>query len=167
MTIKLKKQTIEILKVLKKKPVEVLAKDLVRDLKIDYIVLISAINDLIEFDLGGFKEEEIYQISLNDEGINYLTNGLPERQLLNILLENNIKELSVDELLKRSKLERNIFYIGISNLKKNRWVAQSKASGENKIYLILKNFLKQKSKDFSKNSKEILHLIILLYRKMN
>ena len=148
MTIKLKKQTIDILKVLKKRPAEVLAKDLVRDLKIDYIVLMSAINDLIEYDLGGFKEEEIYQISLNDEGINYLTNALPERQLVNILLENNIKELSVDELLKRSKLERNIFYIGIANLKKKRWIAQSKASGENKIYLIVEEFLQTEIERF-------------------
>ena len=59
MTIKLKKQVIEILKVLKKKPSEILAKDLAKELKTDYIVLMSAINDLIEYDLGGFKEEEI------------------------------------------------------------------------------------------------------------
>ena len=119
MTIKLKKQTIEILKVLKKKPTEVLAKDLSEELKVDYIVLMSAINDLIEYDLGGFKEEEIYQISLNDEGMDYLTKGLPERQLLNILLKNNVKELSLDDLIKRSKLTRDIFYVGIANLKKN------------------------------------------------
>ena len=80
MTIKLKKQVIEILKILKKKDKEVLAKDLSKELKIDYIVLMSAINDLIEYDLGGFKEEEIYQISLNEEGLNYLKKGLPERQ---------------------------------------------------------------------------------------
>ncbi|MFX0001867.1 MAG: phenylalanine--tRNA ligase subunit alpha [Candidatus Hodarchaeota archaeon] len=154
MTIKLKKQTIEILKVLKKKPSDVLAKELARDLKIDYIVLMSAINELIEYDLGGFKEEGIYQISLNDEGINYLENGLPERQLLNILLESSIKEIGIDDLLKRSKLNRKIFYVGISNLKKNRWVAQSKASGENKIYLISEEFPQTESEKFLLNFKE-------------
>lgn len=177
MIIKLKKQTIEILKVLKKKPAEVLAKDLLKELKIDYIVLMSAINDLIDYDLGSFKEEEIYQISLNDEGINYITNGLPERQLLNILLENDIKEISVDDLLKRSKLERKIFYIGLSNLKKNRWVAQSKASGQIKIYIIseefpqteierfLKEFEGNPTIDYSTLSKDELNQLDLLNKR--
>ncbi|MFX1239711.1 MAG: phenylalanine--tRNA ligase subunit alpha [Promethearchaeota archaeon] len=140
MTIKLRRQAIEILKELKKRSGVALAKDLASELKIDYIVLMSAINDLIEHDLGGFEEEEIYQISLNDEGKDYLAKGLPERQLLNILLDNNIKEIKLDDLLKKSKLETSIFYIGIANLKKNRWIAQSKASGENEIYLIADDF---------------------------
>jgi phenylalanyl-tRNA synthetase alpha chain len=140
MTIKLKKQTKEILKVLKKKPSEVSAKDLASKLNVDYIVLMAAINELIQFDLAGFDEQEIYQISLNKEGKSYLTNGLPERQLLNIMLENDIKEISMDDLLKKSKFDKNIFYIGISNMKKNRWVAQSKASGENKIFIISEEF---------------------------
>ncbi|MFX0142031.1 MAG: hypothetical protein ACFFDN_50810, partial [Candidatus Hodarchaeota archaeon] len=140
MVIKLKKQVIEILKALKKKRSEVYAIDLAKELKIDYIVLMSAINDLIEHDLGDFKEEEIYKISLNDEGMNYLKNGLPERQLVNLMLENNIKEINLDDLLKKTNLNKNIFYIGLSNSKKNRWIAQSKASGENKIYLVAEEF---------------------------
>ncbi|NVM36726.1 MAG: phenylalanine--tRNA ligase subunit alpha [Candidatus Lokiarchaeota archaeon] len=140
MTIRLKKEVIDILKALKKKSSEVLATDLAKELKIDYIVLMSAINDLIEYNLGGFKEKEVYQISLNDEGIDYLKDGLPERQLLNILSENKFKELSLDDFLEKSHLDRNIFYIGISNLKKNRWIAQSKASGENKIFLTADKF---------------------------
>ncbi len=177
MTIKLKKQVIEILKVLKKKRSGVLATDLAKELDIDYIVLMSAVNDLIEHDLSGFKEEEIYKISLNEEGMDYLRNGLPERQILNILLENNIKEIDLDDLLKRSNLERNIFYIGISNLKKNRWIAQSKASGENKIYLItekfpqtklekfLKKFEKQSVFDYSTFSKDDLSQLDLLNKR--
>ena len=78
MTIKLKKQVLEILTVLKKKKTEQLASTLAKELSIDYIVLMAAINDLIDYDLGGFREKEIYQISLNDEGQNYLENGLPE-----------------------------------------------------------------------------------------
>ena len=76
MTIKLKKQTIEILKTLRKSPVKLIAKELAKDLQIDYIVLMSAINELIEYDLGAFDEEEIHQISLNDEGLDYLKNAL-------------------------------------------------------------------------------------------
>ena len=81
MTIKLKKQTIEILKTLRKSPVKLIAKELAKDLQIDYIVLMSAINELIEYDLGAFDEEEIYQISLNDEGLDYLKNGFPGNQV--------------------------------------------------------------------------------------
>ncbi len=154
MTVKLRKQTIEILKELKKRSGEVLAKDLASELKVDYIILMSTINDLIENDLGGFEEEEIYQISLNDEGINYLTNGLPERQLVNILLEHDIREISIDDLLKRSKLKPSIFYIGISNLKKNRWIAQSKASGENKLYLTVEDFPQTEIERFLQNFEE-------------
>ena len=90
MTIKLKKQVIEILTVIKKKKTEQLASTLAKELNIDYIVLMSAINDLIDHDLGEFREEEINQISLNDEGQNYLENGLPENQLLKLMKESDV-----------------------------------------------------------------------------
>ncbi|MFX1315215.1 MAG: phenylalanine--tRNA ligase subunit alpha [Promethearchaeota archaeon] len=140
MTIELKKQVINTLKILQEKGIEVEASKLAENLKIDYIVLMSAVNDLIDHDLGGFKEEEIYQVSLNQEGLNYLENGLPERQILQILLKNNIKEINLDDLMKLTNLDENLFYIGISNLKKNKWIAQSKATGENKIFLITEEF---------------------------
>ncbi len=154
MTIKLKKQVIAILQILKKKDSDVLASELAKELKIDYIVLMSAINDLIEYDLGGFKEEEIYQVSLNNEGIDYLKNGLPERQLLNLMLESEIQEINLDDLLKQSNLDHNIFYIGISNLKKNRWIGQSKATGENKVYLIAEKFPQTKLEKFLEKFEE-------------
>ena len=140
MALLLKKQVFDILKVLRKKDSDVLATDLAEEMNIDYIVLMSAINDLIDYDLGGFREEEIYQISLNDEGLDYLTNGLPERQLLDVLLEKNSKEINLIDFQKKTKLGKKLFYVGISNLKKNRWVAQSKASGEDKIFIITEDF---------------------------
>ena len=140
MTIKLKKQVIEILEVLKKKNTELLASELANDLDIDYIVLMAAVNDLIEENLGGFREEDVNQIVLNEEGNHYLEKGLPERQLLKILLDSNIKEMNIEDLQVKSKLEKQIFYVGLANMKKNRWVAQSKASGENKIFLVLEEF---------------------------
>jgi phenylalanyl-tRNA synthetase alpha chain len=179
MTVRLKNQVIDILKVLKKKQSEVLAIDLAKELKIDYIVLMSAINDLIEHDLGSFREEEVNQISLNNEGIEYLKNGLPERQLLKILMDNNIKEISLGDFLQKSHLNKEIFYVGISNLKKNSVVAQSKASGENRIFLTTEKFpetdfekflLKFKENPiidhftFSKN--ELLQLDLLNKRKL-
>ncbi|MHA2394650.1 MAG: phenylalanine--tRNA ligase subunit alpha [Promethearchaeota archaeon] len=140
MTIKLRKQVINILKTLQNRSSDAIATDLAQDLKIDYIVLMSAVNDLIDYELAGFKEYEINQITLNDEGKSYLKQGLPERRLLNQMLKDEIKEIEIEDLLKRSNLEEKIFYIGISNLKKNRWISQSKASGKNKLFVISEEF---------------------------
>ena len=96
MTVKLKKQVIDILKVLQNKKSNCVASELAEELKIDYIVLMSAINDLIDQGLGGFKEVEIDQITLNEEGLKYLKNNLPERQIVNIFSNSNIKELSIE-----------------------------------------------------------------------
>ena len=79
MIIKLRKQTIEILEVMKNKRSNALATALTKEMKIEYIVLMSAVNELMDVKLGGFEEKEIHQITLNDEGYSYLKNGLPER----------------------------------------------------------------------------------------
>ena len=63
MDIKLKKQVIEIFKVLKEKNADCEASDLAMELNIDYIVLMSAINDLMDVNLGSFREDEIFQLS--------------------------------------------------------------------------------------------------------
>jgi len=154
MTIKLKKQVIEILEILRKKNTELLASELVNDLNIDYIVLMAAINDLIEESLGGFREEDVNQVSLNEEGINYLEKGLPERQLLKILLDSNVKEIKVEDLQVKSKLDKQIFYVGLANMKKNRWVAQSKASGEDKLFLVVEEFPETEIEKFLLHFKE-------------
>ena len=109
MIVKLKKQTLEVLKLLKKKQSNVNATDIAEEMSIDYIVLMSAVNELIEHKLGGFKEEELYNISLNKEGKNYLKMGLPERQLLNLMLKEGIKEITLQDLLKESTINPVIF----------------------------------------------------------
>jgi len=148
MAIKLRKQVIDILKIMQEKKSELIASELARELKIDYIVLMSAFNDLKDNKLADFKEEEVFQISLNEEGKYYTVNELPERTLLSILKKNNIKEIAVEELLEKSNLDKKIFFIGLSNMKKNRWVAQSKATGEDKIFLIAEDYPKTKVKEF-------------------
>ncbi|MHA1335195.1 MAG: phenylalanine--tRNA ligase subunit alpha [Promethearchaeota archaeon] len=142
MTIKLKKRVINVLKALKDEDSKVIASEFAKKLGIDYIVLMSAVNDLKDYNLADFIEEEVDVISLNEEGVNYLKNGLPERQLINIMIKNNLKEVSVDELRKMSKLDQKIFFIGLTNMKKNRWVATSKATGENKVFIIAEDFPK-------------------------
>ncbi|MFX1387586.1 MAG: hypothetical protein ACFE9M_10255, partial [Promethearchaeota archaeon] len=179
MPIKLKKQVKSILMVLKDKKSECVAKDLALELNIDYIVLMSSINDLKDQKLADFKEIEINQVSLNEEGLKYLKNGLPERQILQILLKENIKEISINEFLNKSALDKSIFYIGISNMKKNRWIASSKATGENKVFLMDKEYpetdLEQFLKKFeekenlnvqSLNKKELKQVDILNKRKL-
>ncbi|MBY9006742.1 MAG: phenylalanine--tRNA ligase subunit alpha [Candidatus Lokiarchaeota archaeon] len=143
MTIKLEKQTIGIFKELKKIKLDsVIASDFSKDLDIDYIVLMSAINDLKKNSLGDFREIEVNQVSLNKEGKSYLDKGLPERQLLNILLSNNNQEISLQDFLKISKFDKKIFYVGINYMKKNKWVAQSKVGEDIKIILIQEEFPK-------------------------
>ena len=139
---RLKKQVIDILKILQEKNEQIIASELAEELDIDYIVLMSAINELIDNSLGYFEEKEIFQVSLTEEGLKYLKNGLPERQLITILEQDEIKEIDLQDFLEKSTLEKSLFYIGIANLKKNRWIAQSKASGENKVFIIAEEFPK-------------------------
>jgi phenylalanyl-tRNA synthetase alpha chain len=179
MTVKLKNQVISILKALQEKKSECVASDLAEELGIDYIVLMSAINDLSDQDLGGFKEVEIDQITLNNEGLEYLNNSLPERQIVNYVHSENIKEINLEELQKKVKLDEKIFYIGISNMKKSRWVSTSKATGENKLFVItddypqtdleefLNKFETEKKMDYSKLSKnELIQIDTLNKRKL-
>lgn len=151
MTIKLEKQTIEIFKALKKKKSdEIIASEFADELGIDYIVLMSAINELKEHELADFKEEEIFQVSLNEEGKTYLEEGLPERQLLNILLNEGIKEITLEDFLELSERSKKLFYIGLSYMKKNRWIAQSKATGDNKVFLIEEKYPETELEQFLK-----------------
>ena len=99
MEIELRKRVIEIFKILKEKEKGYSASDLAEELGIDYIVLMSAINDLKDYHLADFKEEEIYEISLNEEGSSYLNKGLPERQLLQIILDEDLREININDLL--------------------------------------------------------------------
>ena len=177
MTIRLKKDVITVYKRLKQKKSECVASELADELDIDYIVLMSAINDLKDGSLASFKEIEIDKINLNEEGLSYLDKGLPERQLLNIMLQKEVKEITVEELLEESPFEKKLFYIALSNMKKNRWVAQSKASGERKIFLIeeefpetleesfLKKFEKDNELDYSSLSEEELKAYNILNKR--
>ncbi|MFO8020521.1 MAG: phenylalanine--tRNA ligase subunit alpha [Promethearchaeia archaeon] len=177
MTIRLREQVIEILKILKKKGKEYVASNLADQLDIDYIVLMAAINDLKDHNLADFKEIEINKVTLNEEGRSYLQKGLPERQLFNYLLENNIKEISLSEFLEKSCLSKQIFYVGLSNLKEDRLIAQSKATGEHKVFLLEEKFpktdlekfmdiFKEKNEyDYSKFTKEEKSYISLLNKR--
>ncbi len=177
MGIKLRQNVLEILKTLQEKNIECDASELAKELKIDYIILMSAVNDLDKVKLGGFKEKSIDYLYLTDEGLNYLKKGLPSRQLINYLVKNKIKEISIAELKDKSELNDKSFYRAIQNLRHNKWIATSKATGENKVYIIaddfptteleifLKTFEKKPFNDKSKLSKKEVELIGTLNKR--
>ena len=177
MGIKLKQNVLEILKTLQEKNIECDASELAKDLNLDYIVLMSAVNDLVKVNLGGFKEKYLDYLYLTDEGLNYLKKGLPSRQLINYLVKNKIKEISIAKLKEKSELTDKPFYRAIQNLRRNKWIATSKATGENKVFLVaddfpntelevfLKTFEKKPFYDKSKLSKEEVELIEILNKR--
>ena len=177
MGIRLKQSAIEILKMLQAKKKEYDASELAEELNIDYIVLMSAVNELDANNLGGFKENKIDYLYLNDEGLQYLKKGLPGRQLINYLITNKIKEISVVELKKKLGMDEKTFFRAIQNLKRNRWIATSKATGENRVFVVaddfpttgledfLNTFAKKSFYDKSKLSKKDAELIEILNKR--
>lgn len=134
MGIKLKQNIIDILKVLQDRKDELEAAELAEELKVDYIVLMSAVNDLAHNGLGGFKEQNIDYLYLNEEGQEYLKNGFPFRRLIDAILHDGKKEYNVINLKDLSGLDEKALYRAIQNIKNSRWVRTSKAAGDYKIY---------------------------------
>ena len=117
--IKIEVLDIEILKVLKKKPTEVLAKDLSEELKVDYIVLMSAINDLIEYsqrcDLVSLEKgrmrlrygkDKVAEL-LHCDGKSFLIEGNNVKILTDRIKNSNIKAI-LNFLLKNNIIFFNI-----------------------------------------------------------
>ena len=93
MKISIKSEHFAILQKLQKikKPIE--ARELSEKLKIPYEKLMSgAIFSLEQVGLAKFQEEELEVITLTKEAKNYLDSGLPERQIFNLLTQNDRKE---------------------------------------------------------------------------
>ncbi|MHA1522429.1 MAG: phenylalanine--tRNA ligase subunit alpha, partial [Promethearchaeota archaeon] len=65
--------------------------------------------------------------------------GLPERQMYDLFVQNDRKEISVDdfssEVEKSLGLNKKLFFIGLTQMKKNKWVVSSKATGKDVIFL--------------------------------
>ncbi|MHA1721002.1 MAG: phenylalanine--tRNA ligase subunit alpha [Promethearchaeota archaeon] len=138
--IPIKNEHYQILKKLQKinKPTE--ARILSEKLKIPYEKLMSgAIFSLHQVGLANFKEKETEIMSLTLEGKKYLNSGLPERQIFNLLIKDNRKEVKLLDFSKEVEKELNfpkkIFFVGISKMKKNRWVVSSKAMGYEQIFV--------------------------------
>ena len=98
MTIKLRKQTIEILDVIKNKRSNVVATNLANEMKLDYIVLMSAVNEFIDNKLGGFEElKKFGQIikpllsSEQDRLYTYLSGEVEGEEMRYIFVHKNVE----------------------------------------------------------------------------
>lgn len=114
------------------------AKQLSQEMHVDYIVLMGAINELKTLGLGGFEERDVNEVRLTPEGKDYAEQGLPERQLLEYLFAHEIVEVPVLEFKDQVDLEQKLFFIGLNNLKRNKWVSTSKAMREETLYRLVK-----------------------------
>ncbi|MHA1792713.1 MAG: phenylalanine--tRNA ligase subunit alpha, partial [Promethearchaeota archaeon] len=155
MTISLKSTTIKVLKELQKAD-GIEAKELAAKLKMDYIVVMSAINELSDKNLGYFKEDEVSEIELTAEGKEYADKKLPELRLFKLLMDKSLKQIEINALKKMAIDElgfsERIYFLALNYLKKVSWVGQSKV---NKEVLIL--VMKQEYED--KPEQELLSLL--------
>ncbi|MHA1674768.1 MAG: phenylalanine--tRNA ligase subunit alpha [Promethearchaeota archaeon] len=140
MTLALKLEYIQVLQKLQEldKPIE--ARDLSEILKMGYEKLMSGAVYTLELnELAKFSEQEEIVLTLTDEGKDYVENGLPERQMYKIFVQNDRKEIGVDgfspEVEKSLGFNKKLFFIGLTHMKKNKWVVSSKATGKDVILI--------------------------------
>ena len=121
-----------------KKPIE--GKFLAEKLNLPYEKLMSnAVFTLQELGLALFTEEQIITYQLTKESKEYIKDGLPERQIFNSFTTNDRKDMPSSDLQKEVEeklgFNKKFFFIGLMNMKKNRWILASKAGSEETIYL--------------------------------
>ncbi|MHA1585168.1 MAG: phenylalanine--tRNA ligase subunit alpha [Promethearchaeota archaeon] len=140
MPISLKTEYIPVLKKLQDLNKSIEARDLSDLMKIGYEKLMSgAIFNLQELGLAKFTEKDVMYLHLNKEGKQYLEKGIPARQIFNLFIKNGRKEALVSNFSKEVEKElgftKKLFFIGFTNMKKNKWVVTSKASGQEQLFI--------------------------------
>jgi phenylalanyl-tRNA synthetase alpha chain len=140
----IKPEHISILKKLQEIEHPIEAWELCEKTGLEYEKLMSgAVYSLSELKLVQFAEQEVNLLTLTEEGQTYLKNGLPERQLFNLFNEGGRKEVSVIEFQKEAEtavgMDKKIFFIGLGQMKKKKWVAASKATGQERIFIYTEN----------------------------
>lgn len=142
--ISLKIEYIPVLKKLKELNRNIEAKEFSDVLQIPYEKLMSgAIYTLQEEGLSEFTEKEQEIIKLTSEGKEYAQKGLPSRQLFNLMLEGGRKELALPDFMKEAEkrlhFSKKIFFVGISQLKRHKWLVSSKATGIDTFFVYNEN----------------------------
>ena len=139
-TLSMKETSLQVLKELQKlkKPIE--ARELAKKTGLEYEILMTqAIHELQTLSLATFTEQEVMELIPTKELNDYVKNGLPERQLVNYLLDNSFDEISLEEFQSLMDMDKRFFFIGLANAKKNRWLIQSNATATPTIYIQNKN----------------------------
>ena len=131
-----KEISLQVLKELLKLKKQIEARDLSKKTGLDYEILMTqAIHELQTLNLVKFEEKAVTELIPTKELKDYVKNGLPERQIVNYLLENSFDEISLDEFQSLMDMDQRFFFIGLANAKKNRWVMQSNATATPTIYI--------------------------------
>nr|MDO8119440.1 hypothetical protein [Candidatus Sigynarchaeota archaeon] len=97
MSVSLQPTTIDVLKALQQQD-GVEANVLAKQLNLDYIVVMAAINELASLGLGAFKEEEATELILEPEGVEYAKKGLPESRVFDYMKTSHINEMELNAL---------------------------------------------------------------------
>lgn len=147
--IALKSEHLPILQKLKKLNRKIEAIELSRILKIPYEKLMSgAIFILQKLKIAKFTEEPQTLMKLTKEGKDYVKNGLPSRQLYKLLKEGSTKEIALPEFISKAEselgLSKKLFFVGLTQLKKNKWIVSSKATGTDTFFIYNENPAKLK-----------------------
>lgn len=121
--------SLNVLKELKKIGKSIQAKNLCSKLGLEYEILMTqAVYGLQQNGLASYTEENVTELVASSELKSYIKNGLPERQVTNTITDYGSDEVSIEELQALGNWNSKIFYIALSNMKKNGWVIESKAA---------------------------------------
>jgi phenylalanyl-tRNA synthetase alpha chain len=116
----------------------------------DYAVVMSAVNELADNKLDTYEEEPVTEYVLTEEGKDYATNHLPETRLLKYLIDNEIKQIDLNELKEKAagelNLEDKMFFVALNALKQARWASQSKGKGA-PLVLVLKQEYEEREEE--------------------
>lgn len=151
--ISLKPEFIAVLKKLQELNRTVEARELCEITQMEYEKLMSgAIFALQQEGLASFTEEPTTILQLTDEGMDYKKNGLPEKKLYKLFTANGRRELSITDLEKEAQsalgLDKKLFFVALSNMKRKKWVVSSKATGTEMILIYDENPVKQDDEKF-------------------
>ncbi len=143
-SIALKSDYLPILEKLREIDQKIEANKLSEMLNIPYEKLMSgAIYTLQELGIAQFTEKDEYMVEITPEGKNYVQKGLPSRQLFKLLSSEDRKEVQLPAFFEEAEkvlgFSKKIFYVGITQLKKNKWIVSSKATGIDSIFIYNEN----------------------------
>ncbi|HUT81115.1 MAG TPA: phenylalanine--tRNA ligase subunit alpha [Candidatus Bathyarchaeia archaeon] len=114
----------ELLKLIQTKK-EISQKDLATITKFDQVKIARLVLELLENNLVESIEKTSIEVSLTDEGKEYLKKGLPEKQVFEALQKEK-GSILLDDFKEKSGLEEQLINIAIGWLRRKNWVIFTK-----------------------------------------